>query len=149
METEITGTLDFILLLALFSLLSMCIQVEQLHKIFKLCGSPSDDYWKKMKLPTSFRPPHHYKPSFEEFFKHFSTPSFGLLTTLLALDPTSRGSAASGLQSEVSTTRRFFFVQSILLLPIFSFFCSIWLTNSLKLNMVIKKHTRVKNQELK
>ncbi|KAK9949883.1 hypothetical protein M0R45_005393 [Rubus argutus] len=75
-------------------------EVEQLHRIFKLCGSPSDDYWKKMKLPTSFRPPHHYKPSFEEFFKHFSTPSFGLLTTLLALDPTSRGSAASGLQSE-------------------------------------------------
>ncbi|KAL6223082.1 hypothetical protein ACLB2K_006472 [Fragaria x ananassa] len=75
-------------------------EVEQLHKIFKLCGAPLDDYWKKMKLPTSFRPPHHYKPSFEEFFRDFSTPSFGLLTTLLALDPTSRGSAASGLQSE-------------------------------------------------
>ncbi|KAM5577561.1 putative serine/threonine-protein kinase [Rosa sericea] len=74
-------------------------EVEQLHSIFKLCGSPSDDYWKKMKLPTSFRPPHHYKPSFEEFFRDFSMPSFVLLITLLALDPTSRGSAASGLQS--------------------------------------------------
>ncbi|GFY85226.1 protein kinase superfamily protein [Actinidia rufa] len=26
-------------------------EVEQLHKIFKLCGSPSDEYWKKSKLP--------------------------------------------------------------------------------------------------
>ncbi|PQQ04790.1 putative serine/threonine-protein kinase [Prunus yedoensis var. nudiflora] len=75
-------------------------EVEQLHRIFKLCGSPGDDYWKKMKLPTSFRPPQHYKPSFEEFFRDFSTSSFGLLTTLLALYPASRGSAASALQSD-------------------------------------------------
>ncbi|KAM1052620.1 hypothetical protein FF1_000207 [Malus domestica] len=75
-------------------------EVEQLHRIFKLCGSPGEDYWKKMKLPTSFRPPQHYKPSFEEFFRDFSTSSFDLLTTLLALDPASRGSAASALQSQ-------------------------------------------------
>ncbi|KAG6717234.1 hypothetical protein I3842_04G088200 [Carya illinoinensis] len=62
-------------------------EVEQLHRIFKLCGSPSVDYWNKMKLPASF-PPYHL--------------SFGLLTTLLALDPTCRGSAASALHSEVT-----------------------------------------------
>jgi serine/threonine protein kinase len=86
------------------SLLTLhCTQVEQLHKIFKLCGKPSEeDYWKKMKLPTTFRPPSHYKPSFQEAFRAFPTSSFGLLTTLLALDPTSRGSAASALQNEVS-----------------------------------------------
>ncbi|KAJ6383513.1 hypothetical protein OIU78_026909 [Salix suchowensis] len=28
-------------------------EVEQLHKIFKLCGSPSEDYWIKTKLPRS------------------------------------------------------------------------------------------------
>ncbi|KAG2711689.1 hypothetical protein I3760_04G088400 [Carya illinoinensis] len=43
-------------------------EVEQLHRIFKLCGSPSVDYWNKMKLPASFRPPRHYRPSFEEAF---------------------------------------------------------------------------------
>ncbi|KAM0976342.1 hypothetical protein FF1_019317 [Malus domestica] len=75
-------------------------EVEQLHKIFKLCGLPGEDYWKKMKLPTSFRPPQHYKPSYEEFFRDFSRSSFDLLTTLLALDPASRGSAASALQSQ-------------------------------------------------
>ncbi|PON52267.1 Serine/threonine protein kinase [Trema orientale] len=79
-------------------------EVEQLHKIFKLCGAPSDDYWKKMKLPTSFRPPQHYKPSFEETFKDFPDSSFGLLTQLLALDPASRGSAASALQSNFFST---------------------------------------------
>nr|GMD53565.1 probable serine/threonine-protein kinase At1g54610 [Ipomoea batatas] len=39
-------------------------EIEQLHKIFKLCGSPSEDYWKKAKLPASFRPAQPYKPSF-------------------------------------------------------------------------------------
>ncbi|XP_041005765.1 probable serine/threonine-protein kinase At1g54610 isoform X2 [Juglans microcarpa x Juglans regia] len=75
-------------------------EVEQLHRIFKLCGSPSEDYWKEMKLPASFQPAPHYKPSFEEAFSSFPASSFGLLTTLLALYPTTRGSAASALQSE-------------------------------------------------
>lgn len=75
-------------------------EVEQLHRIFKLCGSPSEDYWKKMKLPTSFRPPQQYKPSFQEAFKDFPISSFGLLTKLLDLDPASRGCAASAIQSE-------------------------------------------------
>ncbi|KAK4585406.1 hypothetical protein RGQ29_022887, partial [Quercus rubra] len=79
-------------------------EVEQLHRIFRLCGSPSVDYWKIMKLPTSFRPPQNYKPSFEETFSTFPTSSYGLLTTLLALDPTSRGTAASALRSEFFTS---------------------------------------------
>ena len=84
----------------LFSLLSfLCIQVEQLHQIFKLCGSPSEDYWKKMKLPASFRPPHHYKPGYQEAFGDFPDSLFGLLTKLLALDPSYCGTAASALQS--------------------------------------------------
>ncbi|XP_041005764.1 probable serine/threonine-protein kinase At1g54610 isoform X1 [Juglans microcarpa x Juglans regia] len=79
-------------------------EVEQLHRIFKLCGSPSEDYWKEMKLPASFQPAPHYKPSFEEAFSSFPASSFGLLTTLLALYPTTRGSAASALQSEFFTS---------------------------------------------
>ncbi|KAF4371660.1 hypothetical protein F8388_008600 [Cannabis sativa] len=79
-------------------------EVEQLHKIFKLCGAPSDDYWKKMKLPTSFRPPQHYKPTHEEVFRNFPDSSYGLLTQLLALDPVNRGTAASALQSNFFCT---------------------------------------------
>ncbi|KAJ0041197.1 hypothetical protein Pint_27033 [Pistacia integerrima] len=74
-------------------------EVEQLHRIFKLCGSPSDDYWKKMKFTVTFRPP-HLKPSFQEVFSEFPRSSFGILTTLLALDPSYRGTAASALQFE-------------------------------------------------
>ncbi|KAL5987797.1 hypothetical protein ACLOJK_035551 [Asimina triloba] len=79
-------------------------EVEQLHRIFKLCGSPSEDYWKKLKLPTSFRPLQPYKPSISEAFRDFPSSSLGLLATLLALDPAHRGSAASALQSEFFTT---------------------------------------------
>ncbi|CAN1777671.1 Probable serine/threonine-protein kinase At1g09600 [Linum perenne] len=53
-------------------------EVEQLHKIFKLCGSPSEEYWKKSKLPhaTIFKPQQPY-------------------------DPVDRGTAASALRSDV------------------------------------------------
>ncbi|CAI9282181.1 unnamed protein product [Lactuca saligna] len=73
-------------------------EVEQLHRIFKLCGSPHEDYWKKIKPPTTFRPPQNYVPSFQEAFTNFPSSSFGLLTTLLALDPESRGTSTSALQ---------------------------------------------------
>ncbi|KAI4345152.1 hypothetical protein L6164_012306 [Bauhinia variegata] len=79
-------------------------EVEQLHMIFKLCGSPSEDYWKKLKLMTSYRPPQRYKPNYEETFPDFPSSSLGLLTKLLALDPTHRGSAASALKSEFFKT---------------------------------------------
>ncbi|KAG9439895.1 hypothetical protein H6P81_020060 [Aristolochia fimbriata] len=79
-------------------------EVEQLHRIFKLCGSPSEDYWKKLKLSTSFRPPHPYKPSIQEMFRDFPPSSLGLLSTLLALDPVYRGSASSALQNEFFST---------------------------------------------
>ncbi|XP_038880870.1 probable serine/threonine-protein kinase At1g54610 [Benincasa hispida] len=75
-------------------------EVEQLHKIWKLCGSPPKDYWDKMKLPASFCPPQSYQPGFPEALSGFSTPSFHLLTTLLSLDPARRGTASSALQSE-------------------------------------------------
>ncbi|CAL5433208.1 unnamed protein product [Camellia sinensis] len=61
-------------------------KVEQLHKIFKLCGSPSEEYWRKSKLPhaTIFKP-----------------QALELMETLLSIDPADRGSAASALHSEV------------------------------------------------
>ncbi|PWA49893.1 protein kinase-like domain-containing protein [Artemisia annua] len=74
-------------------------EVEQLHRIFKLCGSPTEDYWKTIKPPTTFRPPQNYLPSFHEAFTNFPFSSFGLLTTLLALDPESRGTTSSALQN--------------------------------------------------
>ncbi|KAB2635314.1 serine/threonine-protein kinase [Pyrus ussuriensis x Pyrus communis] len=75
-------------------------EVEQLHRIFRLCGTPSEEYWKRLKLSTTFRPPRSYKPSLQEAFKGFPISSLGLLSTLLALDPVYRGSASSALRNE-------------------------------------------------
>lgn len=82
-------------------------EVEQLHKIFKLCGSPSEDYWRKSKLPhaTIFKPQQPYKRCVAETFKEFPAPALALLETLLSIDPADRGSAASALRSEFFTTK--------------------------------------------
>lgn len=80
--------------------------MEQLHKIFKLCGSPSEEYWKKSKLPhaTIFKPQHPYKRCVADTFKDFPSSTLALLDVLLAVQPDERGSASSALQSEVSVT---------------------------------------------
>jgi len=80
-------------------------QVEQLHKIFKLCGSPSEEYWKKSKLPhaTIFKPQQPYKRCIRETFKNFPPSSLPLVETLLAIDPAERQTATAALQSEVCT----------------------------------------------
>ncbi|RAL41706.1 hypothetical protein DM860_008888 [Cuscuta australis] len=81
-------------------------EVEQLHKIFKLCGSPSEEYWKKSKLPnaTLFRPQQPYKRSTKETFKDFPPSSLPLVETLLAIDPNERGTATAALHSEFFTS---------------------------------------------
>lgn len=70
--------------------------------IFKLCGTPSEEYWEKLGLPRKFKPP-KYRPSLGKAFGEFPASSKVLLKTLLALDPEYRGCASSALQSEVST----------------------------------------------
>ncbi|KAK8916549.1 putative serine/threonine-protein kinase [Platanthera zijinensis] len=76
-------------------------EIEQLHRIFKLCGSPSGDYWKRFKLSENFR--QTYKPTILEAFKDLPLSSQSLITVLLALEPYNRGTAESALQSEVRT----------------------------------------------
>ena len=87
------------------------VKVEQLHKIFKLCGSPSEEYWKKYKLPnaTLFKPQQPYKRCVAETFKDFPPPSLPLIESLLSIDPEGRGTATGALQSEVSTFLQGFF----------------------------------------
>ncbi|KAA0067070.1 putative serine/threonine-protein kinase [Cucumis melo var. makuwa] len=82
-------------------------EVEQLHKIFKLCGSPSEEYWKKSKLPhaTIFKPQHPYKRCVAETFKDFPFSALALLDVLLAVEPDGRGTASSALRSEFFTTK--------------------------------------------
>ncbi|KAJ8449536.1 hypothetical protein Cgig2_005558 [Carnegiea gigantea] len=81
-------------------------EVEQLHKIFKLCGSPSEDYWKKYKLPnaTLFKPQQPYKRCVLETFKDFPSSSLPLIDALLSIDPEGRGTATDALNSEFFCT---------------------------------------------
>ncbi|PWA38717.1 Protein kinase, ATP binding site-containing protein [Artemisia annua] len=77
-------------------------EVEQLHKIFKLCGSPPEDYWKKSKLPhaTLFKPQHPYESCLWETFKDLPKCAVELIETLLSVEPYKRGTASSALASE-------------------------------------------------
>ncbi|XP_068647149.1 probable serine/threonine-protein kinase At1g54610 isoform X2 [Aristolochia californica] len=82
-------------------------EVEQLHKIFKLCGSPLEEYWRKSKLPhaTIFKPQQPYRRCVAETFKEFPASALTLLDVLLAIEPDDRGTATSALKSEFFTTR--------------------------------------------
>ncbi|XP_050917181.1 probable serine/threonine-protein kinase At1g54610 isoform X2 [Lathyrus oleraceus] len=81
-------------------------QVEQLHKIYKLCGSPSDEYWKRSKLPnaTLFKPRDPYKRCVRETFKGFPPSALPLIDNLLAIDPVERKTASDALRSEFFMT---------------------------------------------
>ncbi|XP_062230142.1 probable serine/threonine-protein kinase At1g54610 isoform X1 [Phragmites australis] len=77
-------------------------EVEQLHKIFKLCGTPSEYYWKKMKFPQpTFKP---YERCIAEKFKDVPPATLSLLETLLSIDPDMRGTATDALNSEFFRT---------------------------------------------
>ncbi|KAI8015253.1 putative serine/threonine-protein kinase [Camellia lanceoleosa] len=91
-------------------------EVEQMHKIFKLCGSPSEEYWMKSKLPhaASFKPQRPYRRRVAETFKDFPSSALALIDVLLATEPEQRGTAASALKSEFFTTKPFPFDPSSL-----------------------------------
>ncbi|KFK33201.1 hypothetical protein AALP_AA6G343500 [Arabis alpina] len=82
-------------------------EIEQLHKIYKLCGSPPDSFWKRTKIThaTSFRPQHTYEATLRERCKDLSTTGVFLLETLLSMEPEKRGTASSALNSEYFLTR--------------------------------------------
>ncbi|KAK4779263.1 hypothetical protein SAY86_006791 [Trapa natans] len=82
-------------------------EVEQLHKIFKLCGSPPDDYWKKSKLPhvTLFKPQQPYKSSLRDSFQDLQPSTLDLIETLLSVESHKRGTASSALASEYFKTK--------------------------------------------
>ncbi|KAJ8421763.1 hypothetical protein Cgig2_000809 [Carnegiea gigantea] len=81
-------------------------EVEQMHKIFKLCGSPSESYWRKTRFQhaTSFKPQQPYKRRLNETFKDFPPSALALVSSLLSIEPEKRGDATTALKSEFFTT---------------------------------------------
>ncbi|KAH0927872.1 hypothetical protein HID58_020128 [Brassica napus] len=50
-------------------------EVDQIHRIYKLCGSPSEEYWRKIRLPSHVKHANHMaKPQHER--KFFTTEPF-------------------------------------------------------------------------
>ncbi|XP_018483225.2 probable serine/threonine-protein kinase At1g09600 isoform X2 [Raphanus sativus] len=84
-------------------------EVEQLHKIFKLCGSPSEAYWKRSKLShaTVFKPQKPYERCVAETFKSLPSSALALVEVLLAVEPEGRGTTTLALQSEFFATKPF------------------------------------------
>ncbi|XP_050205821.1 probable serine/threonine-protein kinase At1g54610 [Mercurialis annua] len=91
-------------------------EVEQLHKIFKLCGSPPEDYWINLKLPHSsvFKTQRPYKRCVAESFCSLPAPAVGLMDTLLSMDPINRGTAAFALKDKFFKCKPFACDPSIL-----------------------------------
>ncbi|KAL8211485.1 hypothetical protein R6Q57_005922 [Mikania cordata] len=79
-------------------------EAEQLEKIYALCGSPPDEYWKTYKLPfeTIYKPQLQFRRCLTETFKDFLPASLSLLDVLLSVDPAKRQNAASALKSKAS-----------------------------------------------
>ncbi|XP_042436184.1 probable serine/threonine-protein kinase At1g54610 isoform X2 [Zingiber officinale] len=79
-------------------------QVEQLHRIFKLCGTPSEGYFERLNLQqkSSFR---SYERCLWETFSDLSPSAVALLDKLLSLDPLERGTATSVLNSDFFKTK--------------------------------------------
>lgn len=86
-------------------------EVEQLHKIFKLCGSPqSDEFWRKSKLPLAssmFKPQHPYQSTLKERCKELPKSAVQLLETLLSIEPLKRGTIPSAMDSEYFKSKPF------------------------------------------
>ncbi|XP_019155533.1 PREDICTED: probable serine/threonine-protein kinase At1g09600 [Ipomoea nil] len=82
-------------------------EVEQMHKIFKLCGSPEEEYWQNSRLPhaTTFRPQKPYRRRVIETFKDFPRSALALIDILLSVEPDKRGTAASALNSKFFTMK--------------------------------------------
>lgn len=79
------------------------LKVEQIHKIFKMCGSPDEPFWRKPFSANAavFKPTHPYDSRLKDSFKSLPSCAFHLLETLLSVEPAMRGTASSALKSEV------------------------------------------------
>ncbi|XP_052138285.1 probable serine/threonine-protein kinase At1g54610 [Oryza glaberrima] len=84
-------------------------EVEQIHRIFKLCGSPGDAYWRRAAAGggggAGFRPQQPYESRLRETFGGMmGDDAFSLLSKLLSVEPSARGTATEALASEYFRT---------------------------------------------
>jgi len=90
-------------------------EVDQLEKIFKLCGTPTPATWPEFsKLPYSgfwLVPNKFFQPCFYDCFRRFPVETRDLMRQMLALDPNKRPSATECLN------HKFFFTEPLPIHP--------------------------------
>lgn len=76
--------------------------MEQLHKIFRLCGTPPEEYWRTSRLPLAsmFKPQNPYDSTLRERCSELPKGAVDLIETLLAIQPAKRGTPASALEAQ-------------------------------------------------
>ncbi|KAI3704737.1 hypothetical protein L1987_74964 [Smallanthus sonchifolius] len=82
-------------------------EVEQLHKIFMLCGTPPNEYWFKPTLPLAkmSKPRYAYQSSLRERCQELPKSVMNLPESFLSIEYEKHASATSALQSEYFGTR--------------------------------------------
>ncbi|XP_074345754.1 putative serine/threonine-protein kinase At1g09600 [Apium graveolens] len=83
-------------------------EVDQLRQIFTLCGSPSEEYWIKLKqCPAEICDPQKpFKRCVAEKFENLPAPALALIETLLSIESSARKSAINALNSEFFLSER-------------------------------------------
>lgn len=79
-------------------------EVEQLHRIYKLCGTPPDEYWDRLQGGQALvmRPPTTYPDRLAQVLreKGLEEPTIDLVQQLMSYDPSRRGTAAGLLRHQ-------------------------------------------------
>eukprot|EP00246_Nothoceros_aenigmaticus_P013872 TRINITY_DN500_c0_g1_i3.p1 TRINITY_DN500_c0_g1~~TRINITY_DN500_c0_g1_i3.p1 ORF type:complete len:415 (+),score=57.03 TRINITY_DN500_c0_g1_i3:271-1515(+) len=78
-------------------------ELEQISKIFELCGSPDETMWPGVvKLPwySQFKPEKIMRRRVKDYFKHFDRHALELVERMLTLNPAQRITAKDALDAE-------------------------------------------------
>ncbi|KAF2598008.1 hypothetical protein F2Q68_00010878 [Brassica cretica] len=73
-------------------------EVDQLHRIYKLCGSPYAEYWKKIRLPSNLK--HANQMAKPQFKRKTSFVSASCIKQWIKVVPSNHAGSQSALSRD-------------------------------------------------